>query len=181
VNAPDTQYFQFKPVNDARAGLNSTSTVANDNGMSPITRWLSFAFDFDDLTSTAATGEFIRLDIPRGTLVMDCYVRLDAAFVGGTHNDVNIGDTNDADGYADGLDWSAMTDATIPQFFHDASAAYVADTADIVQGTSGAQYFQWGGYVEIWPNTNIATAATAGRAIVFLKTISYNENLAAEW
>jgi hypothetical protein len=57
----------------------------------------------------------------------------------------------------------------------------VVDTADITQGTSGAQYFQWGGYVEIWPNTNIATASTAGKAIVFLKTISYNEDLDAEW
>jgi hypothetical protein len=182
--APDTEYMTFKTIHSARSVVmdGDLSTDA-DIGYSPVSRWLGFAIQYSDITSNdAGDAQIINLSIPRGTLLMDCYVRVDTAWTSEGAADIDIGDSNIVNGYADALDWSAAV-GTTPVWHRDADAVYIdIDAADIVQGTTGAQYYPNGGTVLVTFNTAfVATVPTAGRAVVFLKTISYNEPQGSEW
>lgn len=171
---PDTQYFQFKPVREAKGGLNSASAVDADTGESPISRWLAFEFDHEDFISNPdQVGNIVRCQLPINSIVMECVVRVDEIFAGTGHDDIDIGDGNDTDGWADGLDFSATG------VYRDADAAYNDPTSDPTDGSAGYQFYDSGDTVDVLFKN--ATAPTAGEAILFLKIISYHEELSAEW
>lgn len=176
----NTTYLQFQPLKSIRSGLGSGEDVDANTGQSPITRWLAYALSWDDAVSNTAdpTLTEFHLQVPRGSIVLDCLVRLDEEFDGTDTNDVDIGDSDDPNGYADGLDLTTSA-ATVPIVFRDASAAYIERTTDAVKGTSGPQYYPSGGRVIVGIATN-TTDMTQGEAIVFLKTISYCEPALAE-
>ncbi len=171
---PNTQYFQFKPVREAKGGLNSESLVDADTGESPISRWLAFEFDYDDFVSNPdAVGNVVRCQVPLNSIVMEALVRVDEVFVGTGHDDIDIGDGNDTAGWADAFDFSATG------IYRDANAAYNDPTSDPSDGTAGYQFYDSGDTIDILFKN--ATAPTAGKAILFLRTISYHEDLEAEW
>ena len=182
--APDTAYMTFKTVHSARsATMDGDLSTDADIGESPVTRWFSFAIDYEDIASNSAgSAQVINLSIPRGTMLKDCYVRIDTAWTGEDADDVDIGDSNTVNGYADGLDWSASV-GTTPVWQRDASGAdYIDTTTDITATSAGAQYYPNGGTVIVTFNTAfVASLPTAGRSIVFLETISYNEPQGSEW
>lgn len=177
--ARDTAYLTFATPHSQRAGSGSAGTIDKDIGISPITRWFAFVLNNDEavsIPSSPAVGMVFDCALPPGTLIMDAMVRLDEAFDGTGNNDVDIGDVNDGDGWADGLDFTTAvtTDAV---WFRDVSAGYMA-YSDIVKGTSGPQYYPDGGTIRVLVGT--ADDMTVGKAILFLKTISYNELQGAE-
>ena len=182
--APDTEYMTFKTVHSARSAVmdGDLSTDA-DIGESPVARWIAYAIDYADIASNSAgSAQVINLPIPRGTMLKDCYVRIDTAWTSEGADDVDIGDSNTVNGYADGLDWSSSV-GTTPVWQRDASGAdYIDTTTDITAGSAGAQYYPNGGVVIVTFNTAfVASLPTAGRSIIFLETISYNEPQGSEW
>ncbi len=181
--APDTEYMTFKRVHSARSvTMDGDLSTDADFGYSPVARWLGFAIKYDYITSNSAgDAHIINLSIPRGTLLKDCYVRVDTAWTSEGADDIDIGDSNVADGYADALNWSASV-GTTPVWHRDANADYIDYDADIAAGTTGAQYYVNGGTVVITFNTAFTSSVpTAGRAVVWLETISYNEPQGSEW
>lgn len=170
-SAPDTWYETFKAVkHSSRDGLNSASTVDNDTGQSPISRWLAYALDYSDFASNpAATGYIARCQIPRGTIALRCAVRVDVLFDGSasTEADVDIGDGNNSAGWIDSADFSGTGLVVGP------SGAYQWDT----DGTGA--FYEDGDTLDI--SHKSTTAPTAGEAVIFLEVISYHEDLSAEW
>ena len=175
----NTLYMQFRTPHSARGGLNSDGVKDADTGQSPITRWLSYALSYDDAVSITA-GWVFDCPIPPGSLVDEARVRVDTPFVGTGTDDVNVGDSDQADGWIDGADFSAaLATALTPYWYNDVNATYMAYT-DIVKGTSGPQYYHAGGKVRVLIPAAGADDLTAGEAILFLRTISYCEPLGAE-
>ena len=174
---PDTTYVQFRSVKSARGGEGPDGIVDWNTGKSPIARYLTYVIKYDEAVSEPGVGMVVRCNIPRGTLVRDALVRLDTAFSGTGCSAVDIGDSNDSDGYAVDLDFTTST-ASGPVWFRDANAAYVNRASDISQGTSGAQFYKDGGVVTVVLAT--ADDMTAGLALLFLETISYHEDQGAE-
>lgn len=174
--APDTTYVTFKQVFGQREYTVDGVDDA-DTGKSPISRWLAYAIDYSDFVSSA-TGTPVEATclIPRGTLIIDCYVRVDTAFAGGTSTAVDVGDSNDADGWAVNLDLTTAT-TTTSIWERDPDAAYTNKASDVAQGTSGAQFYRDGGVVRV----TMASFPTAGEMILFLETISYHEDQSKEW
>jgi len=174
----DTVYVQFHTPHSARGGENSAGVTDADNGQSPISRWLSYALSYDEAVSVPTVGMVFDCPIPPNTLVDEARVRVDTPYVGTGTNDVDIGDSDQSDGWIDGADFSAALAATgRPYFYNDVNATYMAYT-DIVKGTSGPQFYHEGGTVRVI----IASAddLTAGEAILFLRTMSYCEPINAE-
>jgi hypothetical protein len=171
---PDTQYFQFKDVREAKAGLNSGATYDADTGASPVARWLAFAFDYDDFVSNPdATGYVVRCQLPMYTIVMEALVRVDTAWTADGKDDIDIGDGNAAAGWADGIDFTSTGIQA------DRDAVYNDYDADPADGSAGYQFYDTGDTIDVlWKN---AVAPAAGEAILFLKTLSYHEALSAEW
>jgi hypothetical protein len=181
--APDTSYMTFRQIHSRRSVAQHGDLVTDsDIGESPVTRWIAYAIDYDDITSNAAAdAHVINLTVPRGTVVRDAMVRVDLAWTSESADDVDIGDSNDPDGYADGLNLSTSV-GTTPVWHRDASAAYINKASDISAGVSGAQYYVSGGAVVVTFKTAfVSSPPTAGRAIVFLEVISYNEPQSSEW
>jgi len=174
--APDTTYMTFRQTFGQRE-YTVDGVDDKDNGKSPVSRWLTYAIDYSDFVSSA-TGTPVEATciIPRGTLILECLVRLDTAFAGGTSNAVDVGDANDADGWAVNLDLTTAT-TTTPIWFRDADAAYNNKATDITQGTAGAQFYENGGVVRV----TMASFPTAGEMLLFLHTISYHEDQSKEW
>lgn len=171
---PDTQYFQFKDVREAKAGLNSSSAIDADTGASPVTRWLTFTFDYDDFVSNPdATGHIVRCQLPLYTIVQEAFARVDTAFSDTGGDDIDVGDGNDPDGWADALDFSSTG------IKRDADAAFNNQAVDPVDTSAGWQFYDSADTIDVLFKN--ATAPTVGEAILFLKTISYNEALSAEW
>ena len=178
--APDTAYTTFKTVHSQRSATRDGDPNTDvDLGSSPITRWLSYAFTFEDGASNTDGRYTYSFLVPRGSIIMDAMVRLDEEW-DGTGSDVNIGDSSQASGYADALDLtSAIT--TTPILKRDASAVYVdKDAADIVAGTTSFQIYINGGTV-LAVAQGSPINMTQGKAILFLKTLSYHEPLDSEW
>jgi len=174
----DTVYLQFHTPHSARGGDNSLGVIDKDTGQSPIARWLTYALSYDEAVSVQTVGMVFDCEIPPGTLVEAARVRVDTPYVGTGTDDVNVGDSDDEDGWLDGADLSAALAATgRPYWLNDVSAGYMAYT-DIVQGTSGPQFYHEGGTVRVI----IASAddMTAGEAILQLLTNSYCEPINAE-
>jgi hypothetical protein len=173
----DTVYQQFHTPHSARAGLNSDSIIDADTGKSPISRWLAFVLSFDEAVSVPTVGMVYDCQLPPNTLVLSAMVRKDTAFVGTGTDDVDVGDTDDPNGWLDGIDLSAaLTTAGVPVWLRDVDAGYMA-YSDIVKGTSGPQYYP-AGVIRVIAGS--ADDFTAGEAILFLETISYNEAINAE-
>lgn len=175
--APDTVLFTFRVVHDYRGIIEGDITDSPLTGKSPISRWLAWAVDYDDFVSHPdQVGYVARCQIPRGTIAIQCVTRVDTAFLAATPGaDIDIGDGNDPNGWADSLDWSTSAGVIMA----DANAAYNDPTSDPAAGSAGIQYYSTGDTLDV--NWNNATAPTAGRAIVFLKCISYHEELNTEW
>jgi hypothetical protein len=178
----NTLYMQFRTPHSARLGSENSAGVTDaDTGQSPIARWLSYALNYSDAVSVPTVGMVFDCPIPAGSLVELARVRMDVPFTGtvGTGlDDVNIGDSNDEDGWADGLDFTAaLATAGVPVYYQDVSAAYMA-YVDITQGSAGPQFYFNGGTVRV------IVASTddllTGNAVLQLLTNSYCEPLGAE-
>lgn len=176
--APGTKYMTFQQVYSKRSTYMGDAVTDVDTGASPVTRWLTYALSYADFASNSGgTADVLNCLVPRGSMVFDSFLRLDTAFAGNGAADVDIGDSNQANGYQDGLDLSTDP-STTPLWFRDANALYIDKTSDITAGSAGAQYYVDGGAVVV----KISTAPpTAGYAILFLATISYCEPQNSEW
>jgi len=176
--ATDTTYVTFKQVHSYRDVLEGDASSDVDTGKSPVTRWLTYVFDYADLASnTGGTAVVTNCLVPRGSLIVDCFLRLDEAFDGDGADTVDIGDSNVADGYAVDLDLTTAP-GTTALWFRDANAVYINKASDISAGATGAQYYREGGAVIVAIGE---TVPTQGKAIVFLVSPSYNEPLNSEW
>lgn len=141
---PSTSMFQFE------AGRLPA------NGLSPISRWLTYAYTYEDLVASA-----INVQIPPKTIVLRAWHRVDAAFTGVTA--VIVGDGDNTQGWlATGL----IVPGT-PGAVCDPTAAYVA---------AGGKWYPDGDTIDI-AQTGIATA---GSGILFVEMISYHEDYEAE-
>lgn len=180
--SPETTYMTFKRTFSQRATADGDAVTDTDIGIGPVTRWIAKSFDYSDIASNAAGNAFVvELPVPRGTFIMDCYLRLDQAFTSENADDVDIGDSNLVAGWADALNLSTSV-GTTPVWYRDADAAYTNKASDISAATTGAQYYKDGGNVLVTFKTAFSSSPpTAGRAIVFLKTLSYNEPQNSEW
>lgn len=172
--APDTELFCFAVKHDYTCTIDGDAATTPDSGFSPISRWLAWAVDYDDFVSNPdAVGYIARLQIPRGTIGMQCFARLDTAFSATGKADIDIGDGNVSDGWMDGANWGTAG------LFRDANAVYNNLATDPNAGVAGWQQYAAGDTLDIlWKN---ATAPVAGYVIVFLRTVSYNEAANAEW
>jgi len=163
---PSTEYFQFEPKREQKAGLNSGSEVDANPGFSPIGRWLAFAFDYDDFASNPdLSGYKATVQVPRDTIALRAYARIDEAF--DNASSVNIGDDSDPNG------WANAIDITGTGLKFDPDAAYMPN------GTTGAKYYEDGDTIDI--ETGTGTAPTQGKGILFVEVISYHEDAEAEW
>jgi len=173
-HAPDTAYSEFKIQREQRHGQNSEAAYDPDSGYSPVSRWLAKAFDYSDFVSnpSGAEGYVMQAQVPRGTIMLQCLVRVDTLFAGGEVDDVDIGTggtpgDNPGDAWGDGLDFSST------------GVKYDPD-ADNNGGSVGFGYYENGDTIDVyWWNG--ATAPTAGQAILFMKVISYHDDLNEEW
>lgn len=173
--APDTELFCFSVKHDYPSTQDGDAIDRPDTGFSPISRWLAWAVDFDDFVSNPdAVGYIARCQIPRGTIGMQCFARVDTAFAAaGGAADIDIGDGTVTDGWMNGNDWQNTG------LHRDANAVYNDLTSDAAAGATGYQLYATGDTLDIlWKN---ATAPTAGYAIVFLRTVSYHEPANTEW
>jgi hypothetical protein len=179
---PWTSYITVKRMHSQRATADGDTVTDATIGQGPFTYYIAKAFDYDDIVSNAAGSAFVvNIPVPRGSLIKDCMLRVDAAFTLESLADLDIGDSNQADGWADGLDLSAAV-TTNPLWHRDASAVYVNKASDISAGATGAQYYTEGGVIVCTVNDAFTTTPpTTGRAIIFLETLSYNEPLNSEW
>jgi len=175
-DAPDTALMTFRVVHGQRAVIDGDVTGDAETGRSPVSRWLAWAFDYDDFVSSPGTTRGIcKLIIPRGTIALEVLARVDTAWEDATiAADVDIGDGSQVNGWADSLDWSTAGVITA-----DMDALYNDYDADPSAGATGYQYYEDGDTLDV--NWNSVTLPTAGRAIVFMKCISYHEDLNAEW
>jgi hypothetical protein len=166
--APNTLYTRFKAVHSQRTGSdNSGSTTDYESGASPISRWVAMAFDYSDFTSNSeALGYVARLPVPAGTLAIGCFARVDTLFASTGANDIDVGDGDGADDWLDGVDFS--------------SVGIKCDWDDAYNRSNGTgKFYRYGDTIDVkWKN---ATAPTAGKAIIFLEVVSYNEDYNAEW
>lgn len=162
----DTAYSSFKIVREQLDGTGMDDTsVTEDVGYSPISRWLTFALDYDDVTSGVNTAYAA---IPAGTIILRGLLRIDTAFVVATT--VDVGDANQSAGW-----FSAASVAAGGVVLFETAAVYNAGNASA--GATGPQYYENGGYVLF----SFDDMPTAGELILMLETISYNEPLSAEW
>jgi hypothetical protein len=123
--------MQFAKVRSSRSALDGDATTDVDTGASPVTRWLTYAFDYADRVSNAGgTAWVINCLVPRGSLVFDAMVRLDQP-------------------------------GTTPIWIRDADAVYVNKTSDISAGATGPQYYVDGGVVVIVLATTLPTQGRA--------------------
>ena len=166
---PNTQYMTFRVIHSDRGGSDdAAATVDRDTGKSPITRWYAWYFDYDDAV-LVGSDYIIKCQVPPNTIAMKAMVRIDTVFDGIGSDDVDIGDTN-VDGWMDGESFQSAG------LIFDHDAAYNTGTANA--GVAGPQLYSDGDTIDI----DIGTAAsTQGRGVLFLESISYNEELNAEW
>lgn len=174
-NAPPTAYSEFQIQRSQRHGLNSGAVFDTaDSGYSPVSRWLAKAFTYDDFVSnpSGAVGHVVQVQVPRGTIMLQCLVRVDTLFAGGAPTDVDVG-TGGTPGAAPGDAWGDGLD------FSSTGVKYDPNADNNPGGSVGFGYYEDGDTIDVyWQN---ATAPTAGQAILFMKLISYHEDLNEEW
>lgn len=163
---PSTLYLQFEPKREMKEGLNSEGTVDLNPGFSPISRWLTAAFDYDDFTSNPdATGYEVKAQLPSGSIALRVLARVDEVFDNVTTP--AIGDDDDPNGWNE----AAALDSTGLKI--DPNAAFMPG------GATGGKYYEDGDTIDI--QTNNATAPTQGMGVLFVEVISYHEAAEAEW
>lgn len=140
---PSTAYFAFEETRDP------------ETGMSPISRWIGWAFDYLDQTLSV-----VPIHIPPGSRVIDVRLEIDTAWTGTTA--VTVGDGSAADGW---IATGVITPTTAGDFGGD------YDASIRVKG----KIYQTGDTLDI----TFTGVATAGTAKVFMQVISYHEAITA--
>jgi hypothetical protein len=163
---PATEYFQFELKREQKAGLNSGGETDANPGFSPISRWISAAFDYDDFASNPSlTGYEAKVQVPRDSMVLRVVARVDETF-----DNVStpiIGDDADPNG------WNEDAGLGSTGFKYDPDAAFGPD------GGTGGKYYEDGDTIDV--QTQNGTAPTQGKGILFIEVISYHEDAEAEW
>lgn len=171
----NTTYMTFRVIHSDRGGSDDAAGIVDtDSGKSPVARWLTWALDYDDFVSnpTGATGYVAKCQVPRGTIALKLLARLEEVFAGAGKTDIDIGDGDNTDGWADAFNWGTTTG-----LYYDENAAY--NTGDASAGVAGPQYYSGADTIDVlWGN---ATAPTQGKVVIFLEVISYHEDVGAEW
>lgn len=140
-----TGYFAFETPRDP------------EEGMSPISRWLSYSYTYEDLSSS-----IVAFHVPPGSMVLRVAHRVEEAFTGVTA--VIVGHVG---GDVDGWITTGKIAATVAgDFTLDETAAHVAV----------GMYYPDGDTIDL-AHTGIALA---GSGHIHIEVISYAETLAAE-
>lgn len=155
TKAPGTYLGTFEPQREQRVG--EDGNYDQHLGRSPLSRWIAFAFDYEDF-ELEGSNYVVKHQLPQRCIATRALLRVDAGFTGITA--ANIGDDNDPDG------WFASQTLAGAGVFR-AAGAY---------NTAGFAYD--GGQIVVDAG---AAAPTVGQGIVFVEVISYNEALGAEW
>jgi len=138
-----TAYYGFEPTRDP------------EDGMSPISRWMSHAFVYGDQSSSV-----VSIHVPPMTFVMRVALLIGAAFTGTTA--VTVGDGDDVDGW---IASGTITPTTAGDMAVDNDAAL----------SEVGKLYEDGDTIDI----TFTGVATAGSGKVFIETVSYNEALTA--
>lgn len=142
---PDTAYFAFVTTRDP------------EEGHSPISRWMSKAYDYEDQTAS-----IVGIHVPPGSRVLRLRHEVSEAFTGVTAMIVGDGVTDNG-----WIETGVITPGTAGDFIGDLSAAFEAQ---------GGKFYQDGDTIDV----EFTGVATAGSGIVFIEVISYAEEVAAE-
>ena len=141
---PSTSLFQFEAGRDPKLGL------------SPVSRWLTCSYTYEDLTASA-----INVQIPPKSIVLRVWHRVEIAFTGVTAMIVGDGDATNG--------WLA-------------TGLIVPGTPGAVTDPTSAYHLLFGKWYEDGDTIDIAQTgiATAGAGILFVELISYHEAYDAE-
>jgi len=171
-NEPDTQYGEFAPHREQKVGLNSASAYDTNSGYSPMTRWLSYAFEHTDFVSNVESGGcyVCRFPIPRYTMLMRAAIRVDTVFDNTSAVDIGTGGVPDS---APGDGWGEDLSLHSTGLKYDPNADYNPG------GDVGMQIYVSGDTIDIY--TSSGTAPTVGEGILLLEIISYHEPYVSEW
>lgn len=142
---PDTNYYQFN------------ATRLPVDGASPISRWISQAYTFADISASTVT-----MQIPPGSRVLRVRHEVDVAFTGVTAMVVGDGDT--ANGW---IVSGVITPGTAGDFVGDVDSTFEG---------AGGKLYQSGDTIDI----DMTGIATAGEGILFAEVISYHEAIGTE-
>lgn len=142
---PATAYFQFERGRDPL------------DGMSPISRWMTLAYEYSDISASK-----LSLHVPPGTMVLRVVHRVDAALTGCTA--IVVGDGAAADGW---IATAHITPGTAGDVVTDPNSTYHA---------LGVKVYEDGDTIDM----AFTGVVTAGSGILFAEVISYTEALTAE-
>lgn len=141
-NSPQTAFLQFEVTRDPNEGL------------SPVTRWLSRSFDYEDQSASV-----VSIHVPPMTFVKGAVLQISTAWTNTTA--VSVGDSVNAQGWI----VSGQIDPTVAgEMELDYDAAFVVT----------GKLYQTGDLITV----TFTGVATAGTAKLFIEVISYNEALA---
>ena len=143
--SPSTAYFAFEPFRDP------------EEGMSPVSRWMAWAYSYDDQSSSIISD----FHLPEGARVLEVRHEVDTAFTGVT--DMTVGDADAADNW---IATSTITPGTAGDFVGD---------IDSTNHAAGGKLYSSGGYLKI----TFTGVASAGTGKLFAHVISYSEALTA--
>lgn len=142
-------------LNDAKRPYTAYLQTANfrdqDEGMFPFTYWISYAYEFGDISAS-----YINIDVPPGAIVLQVGHQISAALTDCTG--IEVGDGSDPNGW--------IADAYVAgatQFITDYTAAYAA---------TGKRY-NTGDTIDV----HFTGVVSAGSGKVFVKMLSYTEEL----
>jgi len=141
---PDTAYFAMNPTRDP------------EDGMSPISRWIAKAYDYEDLSASVFS-----LHIPPGSRVLRVYHEVQVAFTGVTS--MIVGDGDEDDGW---IETANIDPSTVGDFVQDPDAEFSAV----------GKFYQDGDTIDV---TQVGVAS-AGVGILWVEVISYAEAVEAE-
>jgi len=141
---PQTAYYQFETLRTP------------SDGASPLTRWMTKAFSYADVSSASE----VNINIPPMTFVLGVVLQISTAWTAGVT--VVIGDDSDPDGWLE----TGVVDPT--------SAGDMGRDYDATYSAKGRLY-EDGDTLDILFETAFPAAGTAK---VFIEVISYNEALA---
>lgn len=143
--SPSTGYFAFETPRDP------------EEGMSPISRWLSYTYTYEDLTLS-----IVSFHVPPGSMVLRVAHRVEEAFTGVIN--VIVGDGDDDNGW---IRTSVISMTTAGDFTLDEGADLVAT----------GKYYPDGDTIDV--ETTLGPAS-AGVGHIHIEVISYAEELAVE-
>lgn len=142
---PATAYFAFETTRDP------------EDGMSPIPRWLTLAYNYEDMATS-----LVSLHVPPLSMVLRVIHRVDEVMTGVTA--LVVGDGATANGWIE----TGLIDPT-------AAGDFAADI-DATFPALGGKIYPDGDTIDI----TITGVAAAGKGILFAEVVSYAEALGAE-